>query len=255
MNTKVPIYSISGETKGEIDLPEIFDTEVREDLIRKAFRAISLSMRQPYGSSPLAGMRRVGHTTRPGLGISRMPRIAGGSRVVGIASAVGGKSAHSPRVTKNLYVKINDKERKIAKYSAIALTASSEAVKKRGHRFKDDLKLPIVVEDGLEGIAKTKDAIALLKNIGVYEDIERSSEGKHIRAGRGKMRGRKYRQPKSVLIVAKNSSALKAFRSLPGVDVASPNSLSIRKLAPGGVGGRLTIFTEGAIESLKEVNP
>ncbi|WP_241760301.1 50S ribosomal protein L4 [Thermoplasma volcanium] len=250
----MPIYSINGEKRGEIDLPEIFNYSVREDLIRKAFRAISLSLRQPYGSSPLAGLRRVGHTTKPGLGISRMPRIAGGSRVVGIASAVGGKSAHSPRSTKKLYVGINEKERKMAKFSAIAMTASADAVRKRGHRFSESLPLPVVVEDAVSGIKKTKDAVNLLKSIGLYEDILRSKEGKHIRAGRGKMRNRRYKVPKSLLIVGTDSVSLKVFKSLPGVDVASMDSLSIRKLAPGGVGGRLTVYTESAIEKLREAN-
>ena len=52
---KSNVYNIEGKVKKEIELPEVFTTVPRADLIRKAFRAISLSLRQPYGSSPLAG--------------------------------------------------------------------------------------------------------------------------------------------------------------------------------------------------------
>ncbi len=211
-------------------------------------------MRQKYGSSPLAGKRRVGHTTKPGLGISRMPRLSGGSRVVGISSAVGGKSAHSPRSTKNMYVKINENERKIARFSAIALTASVKAVQERGHKVNSEIALPIVVDDSISKIKKTKDAISLMKALGVYDDILRAKEGKHIRAGRGKMRGRRYKMPKSVLIVSVNKDDLSAFKSLPGVDTASPDSLSLKKLAPGGNGGRLTIYTKSALQTMTEVD-
>jgi Ribosomal protein L4 len=38
---KTNIYSIEGEVTKEIELPEVFEIATREDLIHKAFRAIS----------------------------------------------------------------------------------------------------------------------------------------------------------------------------------------------------------------------
>lgn len=249
---KTNVYDLSGKVKKKIELPEVFSTVPREDIIRKAFRAISLSLRQPYGSSPLAGSRRVGHNAGPGRGSARIPRTSSGSSTaVLLASFVGGRSAHSPRTSKVLFKGINEKERKVARYSAIAMTSSVESVKARGHRVPDKLKLPVIVDNSLENITKTKDAREFLETLGLFEDVERSKNGIKVRAGRGKMRGRRYKQPKSLLIVGSTKSALRAFSSLPGVDIATPNSLSIRKLAPGGVGGRLTVFTESAIENLR----
>lgn len=250
---KSNVYSNVGKKVGEIDLPEVFSTTPREDVLRRAFRAITLSLRQPYGSSPRAGMRNVGHNFGPGHGSARIPRLSGSSRGVILASMVGGKSAHSPRTDKVLTKKINSRERKVAKYTAIALTSSPEAVRKRGHKFSEEVSLPVVAEDSIENIKKAKDAIQFLENVGLYDDIERAKEGKRVRAGRGKMRNRRYKQPKSLLVVGTSTENLKAFKSLPGVDVATPDSLSIRKLAPGGNGGRLTVFTKSALESLKEV--
>ncbi len=247
---KTNVYDLSGKVKKKIDLPEVFSTTPREDLIRKAFRAISLSLRQPYGSSPLAGSRRVGHNSGPGRGAARIPRTSGTSRAVLLASFVGGRSAHSPRTDKVLVKGINEKERKIARESAIALTSNVESVKARGHRVPEGLNLPVVVVNSVENITKTKDAREFLESLGLFEDVEKSKEGTKIRAGRGTMRGRKYKQPKSVLIVGSSKSSLRAFSTLPGVDIATPNSLSIRKLAPGGVGGRLTIYTEDVMKTL-----
>ncbi|MCL4345329.1 MAG: 50S ribosomal protein L4 [Candidatus Thermoplasmatota archaeon] len=248
---KTVVYSISGESKGEIDLPEVFSNEIREDILRKAFRIISLSYRHPYGSSPLAGMRRVGHTSRPGMGISRMPRVSGSSRAVELGSTKGGRSPHSPRSSKNLVLHINKKEKAIAWRTAVAMTAMPEIVKKRGHQFSDELKFPVVVDDGINKINKAKDAKEFLENLGVWEDVERAKEKTKIRAGRGKMRNRRYRTPKSILIVTSSPSSLKAFKSLPGVDIAHARNISISKLAPGGQGGRLVIYTEASIKEME----
>ncbi|MDS0256694.1 50S ribosomal protein L4 [Thermoplasmatales archaeon AK] len=250
MKLKVNVYSIDGKVKKKIDLPEIFKTEPREDIIRKAFRATSLSKRQPYGSYPLAGMRRVGHNAGPGHGIARLPRTSGSSVAVLLANFRGGKSAHSPRTDKVLFKGINRKERKIAIASALSLAAVKEKVKDRGHRFNEELTFPVVVEDSIETIKKTKDARAFLEAVGLIEDVERAKEGTKIRAGRGKMRGRRKRVPKSLLVVGSSAQNLRPFSSLPGVDVASKNSLSLMKLAPGGVAGRLTVFTESALKQL-----
>lgn len=250
---KSNIYSKDGSVVGKIDLPPVFETPVRDDLVRRAHRAISLSLRQPWGSSPRAGMRQVGHNPGPGRGMARIPRVAGSSRGVNIASMVGGKSAHSPRTERRLYRKINRKERVMARYSAIASTAIREKVVLRGHKIPEELQVPVVVDDSLYTIEKSKDAVSFLETVGLYEDILRAKNGTKIRAGRGKMRNRKYKRPKSLLLVTGSDEKVDAFRGLPGVDIATMGSLSLRKLAPGGQAGRLTVYTVSAIEELGKV--
>ncbi len=249
---KSNLYSKTGDIVKQIELPKVFETVPRVDLIRKAFRSSVLSRRQPYGSYYFSGMRRVGHNLGPNHGISRIPRLAGGSRGVISANMVGGRSAHSPRNTKNLVIRINRKERRMALQSAISMTAVSSLVIARGHRIPTELQLPIVVEDSVSQITRTKDAMALLTQIGIDDDIERAKEGVKIRAGRGKMRGRKYRKPLSVLVVGTDKESLRPFAKISGVDIADVKSMSIRKLAPGGIGGRLTMFTEGALKAMGE---
>jgi large subunit ribosomal protein L4e len=104
----------------------------------------------------------------------------------------------------------------------------------------------------LQDLTKTKDVVQFLKAVGVFEDILRAKEGRNIRAGRGKLRGRRYKNRKSLLIVADEGSALfNSARNLAGVDVVSVDSISTELLAPGTHAGRLTIWTESAIAALE----
>ncbi len=84
------------------------------------------------------------------------------------------------------------------------------------------------------------------------DDVERAKSGTHIRAGRGTMRGRRYKSPKSLLIIVKDTEkAARGFGNLTGVDVTTPNRLNCELLAPGGMPGRLTVISEGALEQLE----
>jgi large subunit ribosomal protein L4e len=145
---------------------------------------------------------------------------------------------------------MNKKENQLARNSALAATAAKEIVIKRGHRFDEKVTLPIVIEDDFENINKTKKVIEVLEKIGINSDILRSANGKHVRAGKGKMRGRRYRVPKSLLIVSLKENIEKSSENLSGVDITKPHQLNIELLAPGGIAGRLTVFTKSALTKL-----
>ena len=142
----------------------------------------------------------------------------------------------------------------LAKQSALAATAQKEIVTKRGHRFNDKLTLPIIVEDSFGKIEKTKEVLKSLEKIGVIDDIIRSKEGTHIRAGKGKRRGRRYKTPKSVLIISPENAIKKGSKNINGIDVVTPEMLNIEHLAPGGDEGRLTIITKSALNTLGGTN-
>jgi len=248
--TKVNIYSIDGSSSEKIDLPKIFSTPFRPDIIRKSFNVLHSNKRQPYGAYPLAGTRHAVASIGKGRGMSRVPRLTQGRNAAFAPCNVGGRRAHPPKVERNWKEKINRKESLIAKNSAIAATANKEIVVKRGHKFNEKLTLPVIIDDKFEKIKKTKDVIEVLDKIGVYEDILRATNGKHIRAGIGKIRGRKYKKPKSILIVSTNDDFQKCSKNLTGVDVVKPSNINIEYLAPGGDAGRLTIFTKSALKEL-----
>jgi large subunit ribosomal protein L4e len=154
-------------------------------------------------------------------------------------------------VEKDLGKKINKKELLFAKLSALRAVTEPDLVKARGHKFSDKVTVPVVVKDDFEAIKTTKEAVQALTSIGVYDDIERAENGKNVRAGRGKMRGRRYRMPRSLLIVvSKDCDGARSVRNLPGVDVALPTGLNASLLAPGGSPGRLMLVSEAAMQAM-----
>lgn len=249
---KVNVYNKSGSSAGEVNLPAVFETEFRPDVIRKAVNAAQANRRQPYGSYKLAG-HGPHKSVRSGQGIARIPRETQSGKATFAPPTTGGRRAHPPKVEKVWSEKINRKESMLARASALAASAIEDAVRTRGHKFKDGLTLPVVVDDEVEAIEKTKELVAAFEAIGVGDDLERAVEGKHQRAGRGKMRGRRYKTPKSLLFVVSGLEApvLTAAKNLTGVDVATPDMLSTELCAPGGDAGRLVVFTKSALNRLE----
>ena len=257
---KVPIYSVKGKaSKSSATLPAAFEEPIRLDLIRRAVRAARANRRQAYGASKDAGFRHSVSWPGKGRGMARTPRKNGGSgRGAEAPNTVGGRRAHPPKVEKEWDLKINSKEKKKAFRSALAATSQESYVSARGHELPEKATLPYVVEDKIENIASdhegeslTKRAIAMLDGLGLSEDVDRSTDGKGIRAGKGKRRGRKYRTPISVLIVlSENNGSERAFRNLSGVDVTTTKELNTELLAPGGDPGRLVVFSKAAVSAL-----
>lgn len=247
---KVNVYGIDGSSSEKVDLPDIFNTPYRPDIIRKSFNVLRSNKRQPYGSDPFAGTKHATASVGKGRGQSRVPRLTQGRRAALAPCVVGGRRAHPPKAERNWEEKINKKEKLLAKNSAIAATADKEIVTKRGHKFDDKVTLPIVVNDKFENIKKTKDIVKILDKIGIYDDVLRAANGKHIRAGKGKMRGRKYKIPKSLLIISTKDEVLKSSSNLSGVDIVKSSQINIEHLAPGGDPGRLTKFTKSALKEL-----
>lgn len=256
----VHVYSLDGDVVKTIELPPIFESEVRHDLIRRAVTAFQANRRQTYGSAPRAGMRHSVRWSGKGQGVSRVPRIRGTMIGAQAPGTVGGRRAHPPRLQVIWSKKINVNERRLARNAALAALKDPMLVSSRGHRFNEEISLPVVVEDGIESLepdgGATREGLKILDHLGLTPDIERAKDGRHIRAGRGKMRGRRYRQPRSLLIVVKETDHVRRlFGNLAGVEVVSPAALNAEILAPGGDAGRLTVFSEGAIEVLRSWHP
>ena len=252
--TKTNVYSVSGDVSGTIDVPAVFSSEYRPDIIKKAILAAAANKRQPYGPNERAGMRHSVSTWGKGRGVSRVQRIKAGKKATESPNNVSGRRAHPPRPERIWDQKVNKKELKMARYSAIAATGCADCVRERGHQFDDSVSFPIVIEDEFQNMASTSEINEILDSIGVGYDIERAKEGRKIRAGRGKMRNRKYRTPVSVLIVVSEREApvFMGASNLPGVEVETVDSLSAGILAPGGDAGRLTVYTKSAITKIGE---
>ena len=257
---RVHVYSLDGDVVKSVDLPTVFRGDIRSDLIRRAVTASQANRRQPYGPGRRSGAKHSVRWSGKGQGVSRVPRIRGSMTGAQAPGTVGGRRAHPPRVEKVWAKKINANERRLARNAALAAVKEVAMVSARGHEFKEELSLPVVIEDGIETLepdgGATREGVKILDRLGVYTDVERAKEGRHVRAGRGKMRSRRYRQPRSLLVVVKDPAKVRRlFGNLPGIEVVSPAGLNAEVLAPGGDPGRLTMFSEGALEVLRSWSP
>jgi large subunit ribosomal protein L4e len=252
---KINIYGKDGKAQGEATLPAAFSADYRPDLIRKTVNAFQANRRQPYGSDPMAGKRHSEYSVRSGSGISRVPRLSQGNTAVLSPAVVGGRRAHPPKVEKVWAEKINRKERDAAFRSALAAVANAEIVRARGHKFSEGLTLPVVLADDVASVGKTKDLVQLFASVGIADDVERASDGHKQRPGRGKLRGRRFRTPRSILLVVDDadSPVARAAMNMPGVEVSTPRELNVERVAPGGDAGRLTVFTAKALAAMEEI--
>jgi len=242
------VHTLDGEHDGELELPDVFETPFRPDIIRRAVQAAQANRKQDYGSDEYAGLRTPAESFGSGRGQAHVPREGGQARRV--PQTVGGRPAHPPKAEKDRSLDINDKERKKATRSAIAATADPELVAERGHAFDDDLELPLVVTDAFEELKKTRAVVDVLEAIGVHADIERADD-RTVRGGQGTTRGRKYRRPTSILFVTSETPS-RAARNLAGVDVTTATEVDAEALAPGTHPGRLTVWTESSIEEVSD---
>ena len=255
-------------------LPSVFESEIREDLVRSAVHASRANRRQAYGHNehdgkraPQPGMKHSVEWWGKGRGVSRIMRKTGQRTGAQNPHTRGGRRAHGPKVAKDWSQKLNSKQRTLARNSAIAASINPEMVSSRGHNFDDKVRFPIVIDGYKESRGEstekydleslplqnsTRKFVAMMKGLGLGEDLDRAKSGRTIRAGKGTMRGRKYRTPKSLLLVVAGRDGLhKAARNVPGVDVVAAKDLCAEDLAPGGDMGRLTVWTKAAIEAME----
>jgi large subunit ribosomal protein L4e len=264
---KLSILNIAKEKIGEKELPKQFNEDIRPDLIKRAVLTYQSNRRQKYGASEEAGKRASAELSRRrrkyrgsyGLGISRVPRkilSRRGTRMNWVGAVVpgttGGRRAHPPKAEKNWSKKINKKERRKAIRSAISATVLKEVVKKRGHTVPENY--PFIIESKIESLDKTKKVIEILEGLGLKEELIRATK-KKIRSGRGKTRGRKYiKKIGPLIVVSKEDKLTKASKNIPGIDVIGVKNLNAEVLAPGASPGRLTLWTDAAINKLEKEN-
>lgn len=258
------IVKLDGTAGKSFKFPSQFDEKIRSDLIKKAVLVIQSNKRQRYGAKTDAGMRASAKVSRRrrkyrgayGRGISRVPRkvvLKRGTNIIFTAAfapgTVSGRRAHPPKSEKKLELRINIKERRKAIRSALAATIDKELVKKRGHLFKS---YPLVVDSKIESLNKTKEIKDVFLKLGLEKELERT-ETKKIRSKKIQGRGRKYKTKKGPLIViGENCDLLKSAKNIPGIDIVRVDRLNTELLAPGTHIGRLTIYTEKALERMEK---
>mmetsp|Transcript_4725 Transcript_4725/g.8876 ORF Transcript_4725/g.8876 Transcript_4725/m.8876 type:complete len:383 (+) Transcript_4725:47-1195(+) len=247
-----------GSKLGDVALPAVLTAPIRPDVVQFVHSQVNKNKRQAYSVKDQAGMDYAAESWGTGRAVSRIPRVpGGGTHRAGQAAfgnmCRGGRRFHPTRIWRKWHRKVNLNQRRYAMCSALAASAVPSLVFARGHKIEQVPEMPLVLGgDSLASLQKTKDALAILTRFGADVDVARVKDSKRIRAGKGKMRNRRYTKKRGPLIVHASTSAdlCHAFRNIEGVDLAHVDSLSLLKMAPGGHLGRFVIWTQDAFNRL-----
>jgi len=217
---KAELISIDGQKKGFVEIPKVFESEVRTDLIRRAYDSEQSKMRPAYGAFSWAGKMtsapkqikhaRDGYKAHYGQGISRVPRkflSRRGSRFFWVGAFApgtrGGRGAHPPKSYKNLEKSINKKERKKAFYSAIAASKI------------------FVIENKFEELIRAKDINNAVKKIAP--------------------------EMKNALIITSKEFRTKNINA----KIVPAKQISVSDLAPNAIPRKVVLWTEKAVQEMK----
>jgi large subunit ribosomal protein L4e len=164
---------------------------------------------------------------------------------------VGGRRSFPPGAEKVWSKHINAKERRMAIRSAIAATIDKHLVQLHGHKIP--ATYPFILDASFESLENTKRIQEAFEKLNLTDELTRARQ-KTVRAGTGKMRGRRYQKKVGPLIVVSGPCKLAlGARNIAGVDVVAVNKLNAELLAPGTVPGRLTLFTSAAIDKMEKL--
>lgn len=258
---KTKLFDKTGKAGKEIELPKNFSSKIRTDILAKVFEAQKGIQSQPYGSMKGAGAgysasgiikhKRHDWKSAYNKGISRIPRkimSRSGSSFNWVGATVsntrGGRRPHAPRSEKNPFLKTNKNELLIAFNSALAGTMDKAALTKK---YSKEIQSGIVFEGEVSSL-KTKEFLSILEKL-FGNSFSKVLKVKKVRAGIGKMRGRKYKQSAGLLFVLGKDEKMKR----KGIEVVSVSDLKISDLAPNGEPGRLACYTENAIKEIGEM--
>uniref|UniRef100_A0A1I8JAT8 Ribos_L4_asso_C domain-containing protein n=1 Tax=Macrostomum lignano TaxID=282301 RepID=A0A1I8JAT8_9PLAT len=235
--TARPVVTVQPSKEGEkagtsLGLPAVFRAPIRPDILNFVHDQMRKNTRQPYAVHVKAGHQVSAESWGTGRAVARIPRVRGGGTSRSGQGAFGnmcrgGRMFAPTKTWRKWHRRINVQQRRFAVASAIAATG--------------DLK-------------KTKEAVAFLKRVKAWPDIQKVYASQRFRAGRGKMRNRARIQKRGPLVIyAKDNGLCRAFRNIPGITLINVSRLNLLKLAPGGHLGRFVIWTESAFRQLDQI--
>lgn len=252
----ISVFSLSGDKTSTTPLPAVFEAPIRPDIVQFVHTNMNKNNRQAYAVSIVAGKQVSASSWGTGRAVARIPRVGGGGTSRSGQGAFGnmcrgGRMFAPTKTWRKWHRKINTTQKRYAVASALAASAVPALVMARGHKVEQVPEIPLVLDSALESTKKTSVAKEILAAVGAYDDVEKAANSKQVRAGKGKMRNRRYTQRRGPLIVyAENDGVEQAFRNLPGVELCCVSRLNLLQLAPGGHMGRFCIWSEKAMSSI-----
>ncbi|KAI0471072.1 60S ribosomal protein L4-A [Xylariaceae sp. FL0804] len=246
-------------------MPTVFTSPIRPDIVQQVHTGMAKNKRQPYAVSEKAGHQTSAESWGTGRAVARIPRVSGGGTHRAGQAAFGnmcrsGRMFAPTKIWRKWHIKINQGQKRFATASALAASAAPPLLLARGHQISSVPEVPLVVDSAVfEGGAalKTASALAILNAVGAAADISRAKNSKKLRAGKGKLRGRRHRQRRGPLVIydpeVDGKELVKGCRNLPGVETCSVYALNLLQLAPGGHLGRFIVWTSSAFKALDTI--
>mmetsp|Transcript_15344 Transcript_15344/g.39050 ORF Transcript_15344/g.39050 Transcript_15344/m.39050 type:complete len:331 (-) Transcript_15344:46-1038(-) len=256
-NFKVNVYSAEDQfLVDSINLPEIFLSPIRIDILKFVFINMSKNKRQPYSVNQSSGMNTSALSWGTGRAVARIPRVKGSGTNRSGQGAVGnfcrgGRMFSPTTVWRKWHHKIIKNQRKQAIITSVACSGLVSLVIARGHKINQTPEIPLVLESCVESIICTKFGQTALKNIGALSDVKDKIKKKTLRAGKGKLRNRREKKYLGPLIIFEKNA--RAFRNIPGIETCCVDFLNLQKLAPGGHVGRFCIWTYKSFSKLDQI--
>ncbi|KAJ5832029.1 hypothetical protein N7474_000340 [Penicillium riverlandense] len=259
----VSIATAEGKPSGASHpLPSVFSAPIRPDIVQQVHTGMAKNKRQPYAVSEKAGEQTSAESWGTGRAVARIPRVSGGGTHRAGQAAFGnqcrsGRMFAPTKVWRKWHQKVNLNQKRFATASALAASSVPALLFARGHRVATVPEVPLVVDSKAAAITKTKAAIALLQALGAGSELVKVQKSRKMRAGKGKLRNRRFRQRRGPLVVynpeTDGTDLVRAFRNIPGVETSPVFSLNLLQLAPGGHLGRFIVWTSSAFEALDKV--
>ncbi|MCJ1269739.1 hypothetical protein MMC22_009632 [Lobaria immixta] len=262
----VTIASADGTPSGSTHpLPAVFKSPIRPDIVQTVHSGMAKNKRQPYAVSEKAGHQTSAESWGTGRAVARIPRVSGGGTHRAGQAAFGnqcrsGRMFAPTKVWRKWHQKINLGQKRFATTSALAASSVPALLLARGHQISSVPEVPLVIASKAfdsAAIAKTSAALSLLKAVGAGPDVDKVAKSRKLRAGKGKLRGRRHRQRRGPLIVYSpdedGRELVRAFRNIPGVETSSVYALNLLQLAPGGHLGRFIVWTSAAFAALDTI--
>jgi large subunit ribosomal protein L4e len=250
----------TAKVENYITLPSVFTAPIRLDIVHDVHTRMNKNKRQPYAVSKYAGHQTSAESWGTGRAVARIPRVAGGGTHRSGQGAFGnmcrgGRMFAPTKTWRRWHRKVNVNQKRYALVSALAASAVPSLVLARGHQISNVPEIPLVVDNKVvDTIDKTSKAVKFLQGVNAYADVEKVKNSRKLRGGKGKMRNRRYVQRLGpILVYHKTSPLVKAFRNIPGVELACVTRLNLLRLAPGGHLGRFVIWTKDAFEQLDKL--
>jgi large subunit ribosomal protein L4e len=246
-------------------MPAVFSSPIRPDIVQQVHTGMAKNKRQPYAVSEKAGHQTSAESWGTGRAVARIPRVSGGGTHRAGQAAFGnmcrsGRMFAPTKIWRRWHIKINQGQKRYATCSALAASAAAPLLMARGHQVMSVAEVPLVIDSAvLEGasVTKTAGSVALLRAVGAGDDLDKVRGSKKLRAGKGKLRGRRHRQRRGPLVVydpeTDGREIVRGFRNIPGVEACPVTALNLLQLAPGGHLGRFVVWTSAAFKALDEI--